>query len=57
MRGAKLADRLPYFVSGVAYPDWTVLGADSLRTGIQGIRGAGFFDHEWRYAPSMSALR
>ncbi len=45
--GARSTDHLPIFVSGVAYPDWTVLGAESLRDGLPGVRGAGFFRSDW----------
>jgi dienelactone hydrolase len=45
--GLRLTDRLPYFVSGVAYPDCTVIGADMLTRGEAGIRAAGFFGNDW----------
>ena len=45
--GLRLTDRLPYFISGVAYPDLIVIGADSLVTGSEGIRAAGFFGPDW----------
>ncbi|MFH1745610.1 MAG: prolyl oligopeptidase family serine peptidase [Planctomycetota bacterium] len=53
--GMRLTDRLPYFVSGVAYPDWIVIGADVLSEGSQGVRGAGFFDNNWQIDPEQSA--
>jgi len=43
----RLTDRLPYFVSGVAYPDWIVLGPETLTKGSAGVRGAGFFGNDW----------
>ena len=46
--GAHTTDHLPYFVSGVAYPDWTVLDVTFLEEGLAGIQGAGFFGHDWR---------
>ena len=45
--GCRLADRLNYFVTGVAYPDCTVIGAEMLSQGSAGIRVAGFFDLHW----------
>ncbi len=45
--GMRLTDRLPYFISGVAFPDCTVLGPDVLRRGTEAIRGAGFFGNDW----------
>lgn len=47
--------RLPYVLSGVQYPDWIVFGADSLRLGVGGVRGAGFFANDWSLSPSDSA--
>ena len=43
----RLTDRLPYFVSGVAYPDCTVLSTDVLISGNAGVRAAGFFGNDW----------
>ena len=45
--GMRLTDRLPYFVSGVAYPDCIVLGPETLREGVAGVRVAGFFGLDW----------
>ena len=45
--GMRLTDRLPYFLSGVEYPDVTVLGAEMLTQGSQGVRVAGFFGVDW----------
>jgi dienelactone hydrolase len=55
LAGMRLTDRLPVFVSGVAYPDWIVLGTDVLRVGTAGIRAAGFFGTDWRLDPEQSA--
>jgi hypothetical protein len=45
--GMKLTERLPYFVSGVAYPDCIVIGPAMLSRGIDGVRCAGFFGQDW----------
>ena len=45
--GMRTVERLPYFLSGVAYPDCTVISADSLTKGIAGVRAAGFFGPDW----------
>ncbi|UCD74903.1 MAG: prolyl oligopeptidase family serine peptidase [Phycisphaerales bacterium] len=45
--GLRLTDRLPYFVSGVGYPDCIVLGPDVLSKGREGIRAAGYFGQDW----------
>ncbi|MHC4219160.1 MAG: carboxylesterase family protein [Planctomycetota bacterium] len=45
--GMRLTDRLPYFVSGVAYPDCTVIGPEMLSEGSTGVLAAGFFGLDW----------
>jgi dienelactone hydrolase len=45
--GMKLTDRLPYFLSGVGYPDCTVIGPEMLSEGAKGVRAAGFFGNDW----------
>jgi hypothetical protein len=47
LAGSRTTNYLPYFVSGVAYPDWTVIGSDLLSEGLPGVRGAGFFRSDW----------
>jgi len=42
--GARRLVRMATFTSGVAYPDWTVVGA-------KGLVGAGFFGNDWRLGP------
>ncbi len=46
--GMRLTDRLPYFVSGVAYPDLTIVGPEMLNKGADGVRAAGFFGNDWK---------
>jgi dienelactone hydrolase len=55
--GMRLTERLPYFVSGVAYPDWTVIGPEMLTNGVAGIRGAGFFANDWSLNGGDAAWR
>ena len=43
--GASVAP--PYFVSGVGYPDWIVLGPEILRMGLEGVRAAGYYRADW----------
>ncbi|MGC9326120.1 MAG: prolyl oligopeptidase family serine peptidase [Candidatus Hinthialibacter sp.] len=47
LKGMRLTDRLPYFVSGVGYPDCFVMGSDALTQGSAGVRAAGFFGLDW----------
>lgn len=49
--GARLAQRLPLFISGVHYPDFFVTSAAMLRDGDAGVRAGGFFDPEWELRP------
>jgi len=46
--GMRLTERLPYFLSGVGYPDCIVLGPEVLTRGSAGIRVAGFFGLDWQ---------
>ncbi|MFO0827521.1 MAG: prolyl oligopeptidase family serine peptidase [Phycisphaerales bacterium] len=39
--------RMPYFVSGVGYPDLTVLSSQALLKGAASVRIAGFFSNAW----------
>jgi len=55
LEGLRTTDRLSIFASGVAYPDWTVFGADTLRLGSSGIRGCGFFGNDWSLAKGEAA--
>ncbi|MBL9121828.1 MAG: prolyl oligopeptidase family serine peptidase [Phycisphaerae bacterium] len=45
--GTLLTMRVPYFVSGVGYPDLCVLHASTLLSGAAGFRAAGFFGNDW----------
>jgi len=47
LAGMRQTDRLPILTSGTAYPDWTVIGADSADKGTKGVLGAGFFGPDW----------
>jgi hypothetical protein len=57
LAGMRLTDRLPYFASGVAYPDWTLLAPEVLAEGSKAVRGAGFFGPDWRIETGDSAWR
>jgi dienelactone hydrolase len=47
LTACRATDRLPYFVSGVAYPDFTVFGTDVYERGLEGVTRAGFFAGDW----------
>lgn len=46
--GMRLTDRLPYFTSGVAYPDFTIFGPDPKDKEKFTILRAGFFGNDWK---------
>ncbi len=45
--GMRATNMLPYFTSGVAYPDVTVFQASALKVGNKGVVVAGFFGEKW----------
>jgi dienelactone hydrolase len=47
VKGMRLTDRLPIFISGVGYPDCIVLGPEMLSKGYDGVRAAGYFGLDW----------
>jgi pimeloyl-ACP methyl ester carboxylesterase len=47
LAGMRLTDRLPYFVSGVGYPDCLVFDTDTLIKEGDGVRVAGYFGVDW----------
>jgi len=57
MIGMRLTDRLPYFLSGVEYPDVTVIGPEMLKQGSKGVRAAGFFGLDWSVEKGEFAWR
>ncbi len=46
--GMRLTERLPYFTSGIGYPDCIIFGPDVLRTGDSGVKATGFFGADWK---------
>jgi hypothetical protein len=57
LSGFKLTDRVPYFMSGVEFPDCTVFGADVLSKGAEGALAAGFFGLDWSVGNGEFAWR
>lgn len=57
LTGMRLTERLPYFVSGVAYPDWCVFDASILDKGVEGVRAAGYFGNNWSLESGESVYR
>jgi len=46
--GSRFTERLPYFLSGAAFPDCAVISAEALARGMTGVRAAGYFGNDWR---------
>jgi predicted esterase len=46
--GMRLTNRLRWFVSGIVYPDFMVLGPNILSEGTAGVRAWGFFGLDWQ---------
>jgi poly(3-hydroxybutyrate) depolymerase len=46
-RAARAHARMPVFASGIAFPDFTVISADSLEVGAGAVLEAGFFGNDW----------
>jgi pimeloyl-ACP methyl ester carboxylesterase len=57
IKGMRLTDRLPFFVSGIGYPDCVLLGPDALTKGLAGVKAAGFFGNDWRIEQGEFAWR
>ena len=53
--GVRATSQLPYFVSGVGYPDWIVLSAEHLMLGTQRVMAAGFFGTDWSLESGQTA--
>jgi poly(3-hydroxybutyrate) depolymerase len=50
MPGCRVTERMPYFISGAAFPDCLVIGAELPAKGWDGVRAAGFFGENWQVA-------
>ncbi|MBI5706482.1 MAG: prolyl oligopeptidase family serine peptidase [Armatimonadetes bacterium] len=57
LQGMAATNRLPYFVSGVQYPDWCVFDTKVYASGLSGVIGAGYFDDDWVVRLRQSAWR
>ena len=55
--GLKLTDRVPYFTAGVAYPDCTVFGVETLAKGNDGVLVTGYFGIDWSVEKGEFAWR
>lgn len=53
--GCRLTERVPYFVSGTAFPDWLVASPSVLTDGMSGVVAAGFFGNDWHVESGESA--
>jgi hypothetical protein len=47
VKGMRVTTRLPYFVSGVGFPDLMIFDSSMLLNGASGVRAAGYFGNDW----------
>jgi poly(3-hydroxybutyrate) depolymerase len=47
-KGMKAANANQYFAGASGFPDFMIYGLDMLVKGSQGVKLAGFYDHEWK---------
>jgi poly(3-hydroxybutyrate) depolymerase len=57
LAGMQLTNRLRWYVSGIAYPDFMILEPKVLSEGTAGIRACGFFGLDWRTETGEIAWR
>ncbi len=57
LTGMRLTNRMPYFVSGVAYPDVFIADAATLENGMEGVKAVGFFGMDWTVETGDFAYR
>jgi hypothetical protein len=57
VKGVRTLDRMPIFVSGIAYPDLFLVDSEMLTSGMKGVRAAGFFGNDWKAESGEFAWR
>ncbi|HLW65134.1 MAG TPA: prolyl oligopeptidase family serine peptidase [Gemmataceae bacterium] len=57
LKGMRTLDRMPIFVSGIAYPDLFLVDSEMLTSGMKGVRCAGFFGNDWKVESGEFAWR
>jgi dienelactone hydrolase len=55
--GFRLTERLPYFTSGAAFPDWGIAEPTVLTDVRRGVVAAGYFGNDWGLTTGESAWR
>jgi len=48
IKGMRAADANQYFAGASGFPDFMIFSLDMLKSGVSGIKMAGFFDNEWK---------
>ncbi|MDX1934882.1 MAG: prolyl oligopeptidase family serine peptidase [Capsulimonadales bacterium] len=57
MIGLRLTDRLPYFISGAAFPDGVLFDPQVLAQGADAVLAAFYFDNDWKIRPDEIGWR
>ncbi|MEO6730256.1 MAG: alpha/beta hydrolase-fold protein [Ferruginibacter sp.] len=52
IKGMQAALANQYFAGASGFPDFMIFSLDMLRSGVNGIKMAGFFDNEWKLDPT-----
>jgi len=48
IKGMRAADANQYFAGASGFPDFMIYSLDMLKSGVSGMKMAGFFDHDWK---------
>ena len=55
--GTRLLQALPYWTSGIGYPDLTVFDSGMLEGDANAVQAAGFFGNDWTVANGDVVIR
>ena len=56
IRGMKAANANQYFAGASGFPDFMIHDIRMLQKGVEGVKMAGFFDHNWKLVPSTDMV-
>ncbi len=48
LEGMHAADANQYFAGGSGFPDYMIFSSELLKSGVEGVKEAGFYDNDWR---------
>ncbi|KIC94889.1 alpha/beta hydrolase-fold protein [Flavihumibacter solisilvae] len=56
IKGMKAANANQYFAGASGFPDFMIHDLRMLQKGVEGVKMAGFFDHNWKLVPSTEMV-